>query len=170
MRAKIQHMLEFGTTPPPAMDEDFLPLLEFPGRVGGDEEVGRRCVVGAGVGAGGRRVSSRCMALAAEVRAMVRGAPGRKVFLERGRGVGGGDGGGGREGGGERGGEKRVKWEDEVGVGGEEEMGESGEEEGEGEGEGDEEDHDEAGEDENEDENDNENENGVGGDVDMTGV
>ncbi|KKZ66973.1 hypothetical protein EMCG_07337 [[Emmonsia] crescens] len=120
MRAKIQHMLEFGTTPPPAMDEDFLPL----------------------------------------------GAPGRKVFLERGRGVGGGDGGG-REEGGEGGGEKRVKWEDEVGVGGqgEGEIGESGEE-GEGEGEGDEEDHDEAGEDENE----NENENGVGDDVDMTGV
>ncbi|EQL30937.1 hypothetical protein BDFG_06691 [Blastomyces dermatitidis ATCC 26199] len=88
MRAKIQHMLEHGTTPAAAMEEDFLPLLEFPARVGGDEEVGRKCAIGPGAaGGGGRRVSSRCMALAAEVRAMVRGAPGRKVFLERGRGV-----------------------------------------------------------------------------------
>ncbi|OAX78822.1 hypothetical protein ACJ72_06867 [Emergomyces africanus] len=141
MRAKIQYLLEYGTTPPAAMEEDFLPLLEFPERVGGDEEVGRKCIVGGGggaaAGADGRRVSSRCMTLAAEVRAMVRGAPGRKVFLERGRGGEAGRGGGGEE--------KRVKWEDEVEVGdasegegegegdgkGEEEMGEFGEEEGE---------------------------------------
>ncbi|ODH12645.1 hypothetical protein ACO22_08059 [Paracoccidioides brasiliensis] len=153
MRAKIQHMLEFNTTP--AFEEDFAPLLRFPERVGGDEEVARKCVVGGG-GGGGGSVSSRCMSLAAEVRAMVRGAPGRKVFLERGRSeVGGGGVSGGGGGGGEGSGEKRVRWEDGVG-------GEVGEEEGVGEDvEGD-----EAGEIGIEDED----EDGDGEDVDMTGM
>lgn len=135
MRAKIQHMLETGTTPPAAMEADFAPLLAFPARVGGDAEVGRRCAVDAAAAAeAGQRVSARCMSLAAEVRAMVRGAPGRKVFLDRRRmgGVGGGGGGsGGRDGGGEEGGRnqaKRVKWDDEAAGGGEEEEeGEEGE-------------------------------------------
>ncbi|EEH05279.1 transcription factor tfiiic complex a box associated subunit sfc1 [Histoplasma capsulatum G186AR] len=157
MRAKIQHMLETGTTPPAAMEADFAPLLAFPARVGGDAEVGRRCAVDATAATkAGQRVSARCLSLAAEVRAMVRGAPGRKVFLDRGRmgGVGGGGGGGGeRDGGGEEGERnqaKKVKWDDEAAGGGEEE-GEEDDEEGEEEGQGEEDEEEDEGEEEDDD-------------------
>ncbi|KAK2794585.1 tau 95 subunit of transcription factor TFIIIC [Onygenales sp. PD_12] len=103
MRAKIQHLLEHNRQ----MDDgDFLPLLEFPERVGGDEEIGRVLVCkgrGGGVGVG---VGARSVQLATEVRAMVRGAPGWKGVRREGGGGGGGVA-------------KKVKWEDE-GVGEEE--------------------------------------------------
>ncbi|PGH01395.1 hypothetical protein AJ79_07936 [Helicocarpus griseus UAMH5409] len=165
MRAKIQYMLEFGSTPPSAWEREFEPLLAFPAHVRGDEEVGRKLTIGGEAG----RVNSRCLAWAAEVRAMVRGAPGRKVFLERGEGGGGGGGG-----------EKRVKWEDEIGGVegdgegegegeegvGEEEAGEFGDEaQGEGEGEGEVEVEGE-GDGQNEDENENEGRDDVG----MSGI